>query len=94
MEELESQKSALQADIQREEINRQILSRDELLFFLRQFLDGDPNDPAYRRRLIDTFVNSVWLYDDKIVLTYNYSGEGSKVTLDMVDAALDADEPQ
>ena len=92
MEELEAQKEGLQADIEREEINRQIVTRDELLFFLRQFMDGDPNDPAYRRRLVDTFINSIWLYDDKIVFTYNYSGEGSKVTLDMVDAALESDE--
>ena len=54
-------------------------------------MDGDPSDPAYRRQLIDTFINSVWLYDDKLVLTYNYSGEGSTVTLDMVDAALEDD---
>ena len=88
MEELEGQKEGLQADIEREQINQKTLSRDELLFFLRQFMDGDPNDPAYRHRLVDTFINSVWLYDDKIVFTYNYSGEGSKVTLDIVDAAL------
>jgi len=25
-----------------------------------------------RQRLIDTFVNAVYLYDDKIVLTFNY----------------------
>ena len=82
----------MQADIEREEINRQVVSRDELLFFLRQFMDGDPNDPAYRRRLVDTFINSIWLYDDKIVFTYNYSGEGNTVTLDMIDAAVDESE--
>ena len=91
MEELEAQKECLQADIEQEEINRQIVTRDELLFFLRQFMDGDPNDLAYRRRLVDTFINSIWLYDDKIVFTYNYSGEGNTVTLDMVDAT--AEEP-
>lgn len=88
MEELEAQKAGLQADIEREKINQQIITRDELLFFLRQFMDGDPNDPKYRHQLVDTFINSIWLYDDKIVLTYNYSGEGSKVTLNMVDDAI------
>lgn len=92
MEELETQKEGLQADIEREEINRQVVSRDELLFFLRQFMDGDPEDPAYRQRIVDTFINSIWLYDDKLVFTYNYSGEGNTVTLDMVDAALDSGE--
>lgn len=92
MEELEAQKDGLRADIEREEINRQIVTRDELLFFLRQFKDGDANDPVYRHKLVDTFINSIWLYDDKIVFTYNYTGEGNKVTLDMVDEALEAPE--
>lgn len=92
MEELEGQKEGLQADIEREQINQKTLSRDELLFFLRQFMDGDPNDPIYRRRLVDTFINSIWLYDDKLVFTYNYSGEGNTVTLDMVNAATGEEE--
>ena len=92
MEELEGQKEGLQADIERERINQQIVTRDELLFFLRQFIGGDPDDPLYRRRLVDTFINSIWLYDDKIVFTYNYSGGDNKVTLDLVDKSI-SEEP-
>lgn len=88
MEELEAQKEDLQSDIEREEINLKTVSRDEVLFFLSQFQGGNPNDPVYRRHLIDTFVNSVWIYDNKLVLTYNYSGDDNKVTLDMVDVGL------
>jgi DNA invertase Pin-like site-specific DNA recombinase len=88
MDELECQKAELNADIEREEINQQKVSRDEVLFFLSQFKGGDPDDPEYKQRLVDIFVNSVWLYDDKLVLTYNYSGEDNKVTLDLVDKAL------
>lgn len=89
MEELEGQKAELQADIEREQINLQTVSRDEVLFFLHQFRGGSPDDPKYCQQLVDTFVNSIWLYDDKIVFTYNYSGEGNTVTLDMVDEALE-----
>lgn len=89
MEELETQKAELQADIEREQINQKCVSKDEVLFFLSRFRGLDYSDRESQRRLIDTFVNSIWLYDDKIVLTYNYSGDNSRVTLDMVDAALD-----
>lgn len=88
MDELEGQKAELNADIEREQINQQRVSRDEVLFFLSQFKGGDPDDPDYKQRLVDTFVNSVWLYDDKLVLTYNYSGDDNKITPDMVNAGL------
>ena len=46
------------------------------------------DDPNFRCRLVDTFLNSVWVYDNKYVLTFNYSGDKNKVTLDMVGEAL------
>lgn len=88
MEELAAKKADIHAKIQRAEQENVGVTHDEILFFLSQFKDGDINDINYRRRLIKTFVNSVWLYDDKIVITYNYSGDKNKVTLDMVNTAL------
>jgi hypothetical protein len=32
-------------------------------FFLEKFRNGDADDTAFRSALIDTFVNSVYLYD-------------------------------
>lgn len=59
---MEDQKAELQADIEREQINLQTVSRDEVLFFLHQFQGGSPDDPKYCQQLVDTFVNSIWLY--------------------------------
>ena len=28
-------------------------------------------DPAFRQRIIDTFINSVYLYDNKVVIFFN-----------------------
>lgn len=88
MEELAFKKNDLTANIKREEVNLKGVTREELLFFLRRYRNGDPNDPAYRRKLVNTFINSIWLYDDKLVITYNYSGERNKITLDLVETAL------
>lgn len=88
MEELAATKSGLTSHIAQEEANQKGVTREELLFFLRQYRQGDPNDPNYRKKLIRTFVNSIWLYDDKLVITYNYNGENNKVTLDLLEAAL------
>ena len=44
------------------------------------FAGGDVHDEEYRIALVDTFLNSVYLYDDDhLVLVMNYSGEHCKV---------------
>ena len=49
----------------------QLLDRDRVLFFLRQFTKGDRDDPLLRRHIIETFVNVVYLYDDHCVIVTN-----------------------
>ena len=41
-------------------------------FFPRKFRKMDVANQAQRKMLIDTFVNAIFLYDDKVVLTYNF----------------------
>ena len=50
---------------------------DQIRFFLHRYRETNTNDPVERLRLIDCFVNAVFLYDDKIVLTFNYK-DGTK----------------
>ena len=49
----------------------QLLDRDRVLFFLHRFTKGDRNDPLLRRHVIETFVNSVYVYDDHLRLVIN-----------------------
>ena len=58
------------------------------MFFLHQFADMDYSDIACQKRLIKTFVNSVFVSDDKVVLTFNYSGDRRTITLKEIDAGL------
>lgn len=48
----------------------------------------DYSDVACQKRLIKTFVNSVFVYDDTVVLTFNYSGDRRTITLKEIDAGL------
>ncbi len=48
----------------------------------------DCADPECQKQLIKTFVNSVFVYDDKVVLTFNYSGDDRTITLHEIDAGL------
>ena len=40
-----------------------------------------------RQRLIDSFVNAVYLYEDKIILTFNYKDGSKTITLADVEGS-------
>lgn len=48
----------------------------------------DYTDIDCRKRLIKIFLNSVFVYDDKVVLTFNYSEDGKILTLHEIDGGL------
>lgn len=60
--------------------------------YLRSFAHGDPSDPDYRRRLINTLVNAVYVWDDKILIYYNYNVENN-AEMEFADVCKDADKP-
>ena len=59
----------------------QLLDRDRVLFFLHRFTTGDRNDPLLRRRIIETFINSVYVFDDHLKIVINNIEGNSKVPL-------------
>jgi DNA invertase Pin-like site-specific DNA recombinase len=85
MTELSAEKAALEASIADSELGGVRLTKDHILFFLQQFRDMDCTDRTAQRRLVEVFVNSVFVYDDEITITYNYGGENRTVTLKEVD---------
>lgn len=89
LEDLEDEKSRIKNGIAEESMARPLVDRDQVIFFLEQFRKGDAADPVYRQTLVDVFVNAVYVYDGKIVITYNYSGEHNKVTLEQIDEAVE-----
>ena len=47
------------------------LTREQVEFYLDQFRNTDVTGEEQKQRLIDSFVNAVYVYDDKIILTFN-----------------------
>ena len=90
--ELEAERGQIEKGIAQQLIAEPTLERDQVVYFLERFRDGDVSDEGYRAFLVDTFLNSVSLYDDdKLVLVLNYTGERCKVTLDLVESAVEGD---
>ena len=59
--------------------------------WFEQFRHGDPANRDFQKRLIDTFVNAVYVFDDKLVLTYNYQHGTQTISLDEIASALSSD---
>lgn len=88
MDELEDQKRQILAAIERTKLRSGLeLTKDHILFFLLQFRELDFDDLECQKRLIATFVNSIFVYDDKVTITFNYSGDNRTITLAEVDGA-------
>ena len=65
-------------------IETQMLSkvdRDRVLFWLDRYKRGDVSDPEFRAELIKTFIKAVYLYDDKLRVVFDYTGEADTVAL-------------
>ena len=70
----------------------QLMDRDRVLFFLHQFTKGDRNDPANRRKVIGTFINSVYVYDDSLRIVLNNMEGNDRIPLaDLPDECSDND---
>ena len=92
--ELEAEKEELEQQIIENRIQHPVLSREQISFFLDQFKRTDVTDKEQRQRLIDSFVNAVYVYEDKIVFTFNYKGGAKTISLDDIQGSdLDAECP-
>lgn len=69
--ELEQQKSDIKVKIAKEEIKSAVLSKEQILFWLTKMKDSDILNEENRERIVDTFINSIYVYDDKVVINYN-----------------------
>ncbi len=91
LEDLEKQKEELEISITTAEIQKPKLTREYMEHWFSLFRFGNPEDREFQKRLVDTFVNAVFVYDDKLVLTYNYQHGTQTITLKEVDDFLGSD---
>ena len=87
LDELEETKSQLEVSILQEEMHKPLLTREQIAFFIYRFRKFDVTKREQRQRLIDSFVNAVYLYEDKIILTFNYKDGSKTITLADVEGS-------
>ena len=76
LEELEAAAEDLEVEIRRAEIEKPLLTEELVKSWLLLFRDGDIDDEAFRRRLIDTFIARVEVTNEEARIYCNIREKG------------------
>lgn len=76
---MEAQKKELLRAIAEEQaLKKTELTKEQILYYLYKFRKLDISTREGQRKLIHTFVNNIYLYDDELIITFNYTSTRDK----------------
>lgn len=87
LEELEQQKKNLEEQIAEVSFKKPMLKPESIRNWLYRLRTLNPEKLEHRRVLVNTFVNKIFLYDDKIIFTFNYKSDSKEVTLKGIEVS-------
>ena len=87
LDELEERKRNLEIELFEAQMRNPVLTKEQILFALYNFRKIDISTQEGKQRLIDCFVNSIYLFDDHFVITYNYKGQSKTVTFEELNSS-------
>ena len=83
MKELEDLRSDIEVKITKEEIQTQILTSEQVEFWLERMADFDLANSDNKQRIVDTFINSIYVYDDTMVINFNCREDLETIPLEL-----------
>jgi len=87
LEQLEETKRELEARIAEEKLAKPKVTEEFIRFWLLRFRKLDMRLKDQRQALVDTFINAIYLYDDKVLITFNYKEGTQTITFENVAEA-------
>ena len=91
LEKLEMQREELKLSILQAQMARPRYTKEQVVSWISRFKYGNVDDPQYQKQIIDTFINSIYVFDDKLVFTYNFKDGTETITLAEIQAAFGSD---
>ena len=88
LEELEAARDELENKIALEKLAKPRISEEFVRFFLERFRDLDLSKLEHRKMLIEVFLNAVYVFNDKIVISCNYKDGTKTVNFSEMESAL------
>ena len=85
VDELAAEKAECEIELTKLKIaNKAKLTKEDVLKWLKSFCKGDLFDLDFRQKIIDAFINSVYLFDDKVIIYYNIKDSKQVSYIDML----------
>ena len=78
IEKLNQERTELEKQLVLEETRRPHITQEQVKFFMERFVRGDIDDVKYRKHLIEVFINRIYLYDNKMTISYNVQDSHSE----------------
>ena len=69
---LEEKHRNIETDIVKEKMKHPLLTEEQVRFWFERMREYDITVLEQRKRLIDTFVNAIFVYNDRLLFTFNY----------------------
>ena len=88
MIELEQTRDEIKLKLIKEEMKKPTITKEGLVLWIKHIQSMSLETKEHKQRLIDIFVNAVYLYDDKLVITFNYKEASKTVTLKEVNGSI------
>ena len=91
LSELEQRKSEIEVTILQEQIKKPFLTKEQIRFGIDKFKSLDYSTKEGKQCLTDSFINAIYLYDDKITFIFNYKDGTQTVSLAEFEATCGSD---
>lgn len=91
LDELEETKKEIETAILAEKLQKPEITKEHILMFIKKFRAINLEDINSRKKLIDSFVNSVYVYDDKVLITFNYKDGTKEISLEEINEEASSD---
>lgn len=91
LQEPEARREELKTAMIQESLHKPKLTKEQIVFWISRFKHGNSDDLDYQRQITGMFVNSIFIFDDKLVLTYNYKSGTESITLQDIEKAFGSD---
>ena len=82
LETLEATKEDLEIKVANEKLAKPKMTAEQVRYWVTRFRKLDVRIKEHRKMLIDVFLNAVYVYDDRVVITFNYKDGTSTITFD------------
>ena len=84
LDELEAEEKRIEEDIYREQSKSHLVTEEQIWYIINKFRQMDLSMPKQRQRLLDSFLHSIILFDDKLIISFQYRSQPVTVMLDQL----------